>query len=78
MLNSQVHRLSGPESATPGAARVTQGVTAYVVDAPEMVADDHPLFQAIVELGVAAKRYAADTEVLVVVRKATAKAGTAR
>jgi hypothetical protein len=43
-----------------------------------MVAGDHPLFQAIVELGVAAKRYAADTEVLVVVRKATAKAGTAR
>ena len=78
MLNPQVHRLSRPESATPGDAQVATGLTAYVVDAPEVVAGDHPLFDAIVELGATANRFAADTHVLVVVSKATAKTGSAR
>ncbi|WP_165757838.1 hypothetical protein [Mycolicibacter engbaekii] len=43
MLNPQVHRLSRPEPATPGASQVAPGVTADVVDAPEIGADDHVL-----------------------------------
>ncbi|BBY33517.1 hypothetical protein BST33_15035 [Mycolicibacter minnesotensis] len=70
MLNPKVHRLSQPDSDPPGAARMAPGVTAYVVDAPELVAGNHPLFEAIAELGVTAKRFAADAHVLVVVSKA--------
>ncbi|UVO14072.1 hypothetical protein NM962_08500 [Mycobacterium sp. SVM_VP21] len=78
MLNPQVHRLSRPESVTPGDGPMTPGVTAYVVDAPEIAAGDHPLFDAIAELGATANRFASDTHVLVVVSKATAKTGSAR
>ncbi len=78
MLKPQVHRLSRPEPASSGVGSMTPGVTAYVVDAPEVVAGDHPLFDAIAELGATANRFAADTHVLVVVSKATAKTGSAR
>ncbi|WP_409427665.1 hypothetical protein [Mycobacterium sp. SMC-11] len=78
MLNPQVHRLSRPEPATPGFGQMSPGVTAYVVDAPEIVAGDHPLFDAIAELGATANRFAADTHVLVVVSKATVKTGSTR
>ncbi|ULP47463.1 MULTISPECIES: hypothetical protein [Mycolicibacter] len=78
MLNPQVHRLSRPEPATSGAGQMSPGVTAYVVDAPEIVAGDHPLFDAIAELGATANRFAADTHVLVVVTKATATTGSVR
>ncbi|MGB3473514.1 MAG: hypothetical protein WBA69_01885 [Mycobacterium sp.] len=73
MLNPQVHRLSRSDQAT-----LSPGVTAYVVDAPEIVAGDHPLFDAIAELGATANRFAADTHVLVVVSKATGKVGSTR
>lgn len=66
------------EPCTPGASRMAPGVTAYVVDAPEIVAGDHPLFDAIAELGATAKRFAADAHVLVVVSKAGGTAGSDR
>jgi len=79
MLNPKVQRLSGLDGpVAPGAGQAAAGVTAYVVDAPEIVADDHPLFQAIAELGATANRYAADTSVLVVVQKAGGHPGIAR
>lgn len=78
MLNPQVHRLSRPEPAAPGGGQVAPGVTAYVVDAPEIVAGDHPLFDAIVELGATANRFAADAHVLVVGSKAGGAAGSVR
>ncbi|MGB3893973.1 hypothetical protein [Mycolicibacter sinensis] len=69
MLNPQVDGHSRPERSRPGADRMAPGVTAYVVDAPEIVAG-HPLFAALAELGATANRFAADTHVLVVVSKA--------
>ena len=75
MPNPQVRRLSRPAPAALGAGQLAQGVTAYVVDAPEIVAGDHPLFDAIAELGATAKRFAADTHVLVVVSKGGGTAG---
>lgn len=73
MLNPQVHRLSRSDPAT-----LAPGFTAYVVDAPEIVAGDHPLFDAITELGATVNRFAADTHVLVVVSKAGGTAGSDR
>jgi|GEM_PF-2993496 len=68
MLNPQVNGRSRPQPPRPGAGRWSPGVTAYVVDAPEIVAGDHPLFAAIAELDATASRF--DTHVLMVVSKA--------
>jgi len=56
----------------------TPGVTAYVVDVPEILAGDHPVLSAIAELGATVNRFAADTHVLVVVQQVTGRAGSAR
>lgn len=74
MLKPQVYRL--PRAGVSGSGPATAGVTAYVVDAPEILAGDHPLLGAIAELGVTANRFAADTQVLVVVQKATSAGGS--
>ncbi|WP_155943380.1 hypothetical protein [Mycobacterium sp. UM_WGJ] len=78
MLKPHVHRLSRPEPATSGVGPMSPGITAYVVDAPEVVAGDHPLFDAIAELGATANRFAADTHVQVVVSKAGGQTGSIR
>lgn len=75
MLNPQVHKLSRQSGPAQG---VGPGVTAYVVDVPEILAGDHPLFGAIADLGATVNRFAADTQVLVVVQKAAGGAGSTR
>lgn len=78
MANPRVRKVSRLHPTTPSDSPPASGFTAYVVDAPEIVAGDHPLFDAILDLGVAANRFAADTQVLVVISKADIQAGTDR
>lgn len=79
MLDLQLHSL--PDPGWPdvlGDGRTPPGVTAYLVDVPEIVVGDNSLLEAIAELDATANRFAADTHVLMVVQKATSGTGSAR